>query len=77
MDTELTDADVVINRNDEYDNRNDRLNKRNDAHPMPIRSAFDAHSKPSKNDASPNGNEQLRRPLPKPSENGQDPPSMS
>jgi hypothetical protein len=62
------------NRNDKYDNRNDRLAERNGAHPMPLRSAIDAHSMGAKNDASANGNGQLGQPLPKPSGNGQEPP---
>jgi len=66
MDTELTDADVVINRNDEYDNRNDHLGERNDAHPMPIRSAFEPHSISAKNGASGNPTNKLGKKSGKP-----------
>ena len=66
--------DVAKLRQAKYDNRNDHLARRNDAHPMPIRSAFDAHSMAPKYAASASGNGQLGRPSPKPSGNGQDPP---
>ena len=66
--------DVATLRQAKYDNRNDHLARRNDGHPMPIRSAFDAHSMAPKYAASASGNGQLGRPSPKPSGNGQDPP---